>query len=121
MDVLISNEIQLKDEAEKYNVPFTGTNEDVAREILRRRVTHLDLKESIPPIKETQSDSYSISWEAMSCYLDATVFILLQEEPQLDNFLWEMLTHKKHMVQSLCEDSVEIVRETWRQTLFALM
>jgi len=61
-----------------------------------------------------------IQWEAMSCYLDAILQILIQKHPSMDRLLWETLTHKTHPQASLCNDKVEVVRETWRQTIFHL-
>lgn len=54
----------------------------------------------------------------MSCYLDSFVNLLLR--PEMESVLWLTATYKKHPVQGFCRDSIERVRDTWRDTLFAL-
>lgn len=122
MESNVKTEEELKDFASAHRIPFTvdQTNEGIARDTMRRAVVSMQLRHSVPLIRVSHSDTVSIQWESMSCYLDAIVFILVQKHPALDRCLWETLTHRPHSVPPLCNHSVQRVRETWRQTLFRI-
>ena len=126
MNSIIKNEQDLKEQADSFNLFFSQskTNDDIFTELLRRQLIGLKLPSKVPPIQTTPITNTmgipEIQWEAMSCYLDAILQILIQKHPSMDRLLWETLTHKTHPQASLCNDKVEVVRETWRQTIFHL-
>ena len=82
---------------------------------LSKPIPHIN----ISPIQNTM-DIPEIQWESMSCYLDAILQIMIQKHPSMDQLLWETLSHIPHPLPSLCNDTIEVVRETWRQTIFNL-
>lgn len=99
METHITTEFELLEFAKEEGIRCTvaDTNEAIGRELLRRRVL-MGSFGNVPVITGDSVSSLSIRWEAMSCYLDAIIYIILQKHPSLDRFVWEMLTHRFHPV-----------------------
>lgn len=125
MEATLSTEYDLQSEAVKYGLLLSTseTNERLLTHLLKRQLTNTKTRTPNPfvdkrPI-ENKHGYPEIIWESMSCYVDALMNILLL--PQLEDLLWETITYLKHSVPMLCRDEIEKVRDTWRDTVFALL
>lgn len=125
MEVSIRTEKELANEANKVGLRMTNTetNVELATKLLKRQLLGIETLKPNPQLKIESirnSNGYpEIIWEEMSCYLDAVMVILIQ--PQFDDLLWETMTHKKHKDVKMCKNEIERVRDTWRDSAFALM
>jgi hypothetical protein len=82
------------------------TNEKLLMNLLKRQLTGIKSRTENPYIANTPIENThgypEITWESMSCYVDALMNILLL--PQLEDLMWETITYKKHAVPMMCRD-----------------